>query len=99
MSVRRANTRMKVNRYRDRGTTHISGTDAMSVEMYIVTPSIMLDGTKAQATQRRRRRAERRSRGSLNSNSAAPGSDAQDALAEVRRTATAQPTVRRRKSA
>src|SRR5688572_19310417 len=41
------NASMKVNRYSARGMIQISGTDAMSVVIKVVTPSIKVDGTKA----------------------------------------------------
>src|SRR6516162_3127070 len=41
---------MKVTRDSASGNTHNSGTDAMSVVMWKVTPSIRLDGTNASAT-------------------------------------------------
>ena len=49
-----AKAMMNVSRYRASGITHSSGTEAMSVVMWKVTPSIRLDGTKAYPTQRRR---------------------------------------------
>ena len=51
---RRAKARMKVSRYRISGTTHSSGAEAMSVVMWVVTPSSSEDGTNANAVQRRR---------------------------------------------
>ena len=46
---------MNVNKYSDRGITHNRGTEAMSVEIKLVTPSIKLDGTNASNSQRTRR--------------------------------------------
>src|SRR5262245_14177498 len=43
-----------VARYNANGTTHISGTAAMSVEIYVVTPSIRLDGMNASMIHRMR---------------------------------------------
>src|SRR5438132_11319555 len=45
---------MKVSRYRASGMIQSNGTEAMSVDRYVVTPSIKLEGTNASATQRRR---------------------------------------------
>src|SRR5262249_46501446 len=45
---------INVNRYNANGMIQKSGTEAMSVTMYVVTPSIKLDGTKASASQRNR---------------------------------------------
>src|SRR5918994_1706878 len=47
---------MNVSRYSASGITHNSGTDAMSVVMWKVTPSIRLDGTNASPSQRSFRR-------------------------------------------
>src|SRR6185503_8583973 len=52
---RRANAKMKVNKYSDKGITHNRGTEAMSVDIKLVTPSIKLDGTNASNSQRARR--------------------------------------------
>ena len=54
-SGQRANTRMKLMRYRASGTTHRSGTGARSVETCVVTPRSRLDGSAASATHRRMR--------------------------------------------
>jgi hypothetical protein len=58
-SPRKAMT--KVNRYSDSGTTHKSGKEATSVEMWRVTASIRAEGTKAAYTQKPRRRHDGRS--------------------------------------
>src|SRR5262245_51176788 len=46
--------RMKLTKYSASGSTHKSGTGAMSVDKEVVTPSNRLDGTKASASQRSR---------------------------------------------
>src|SRR5207249_3477130 len=48
---------MKLSRYSASGITQNSGTAAMSVVRYVVTPSIRLEGTAARPIQRSRRRA------------------------------------------
>src|SRR5438309_1751997 len=45
-------TTMKVSRYRARGSTQRRGMAARSVVMYVVTPSIRLEGTIASAIHR-----------------------------------------------
>src|SRR5205823_12686204 len=50
------NATTKVARYRDSGNTHSSGTDAMSLDRYRVTPSIDADGRNASKTHRDERR-------------------------------------------
>ena len=62
---RRAKTSMKVSKYRISGTTHSSGAAAMSVVMYVVTPSSSEDGTNASAVQARRSPKARWSRSLL----------------------------------
>src|SRR5690242_5948864 len=52
---REPNATTNVTRYSESGMTHNSGTVAMSVERYVVTASIRLDGAKASATHRARR--------------------------------------------
>src|SRR5712692_8586704 len=52
---RALNTATNVSRYSDNGTIQKSGTGAMSVEKYVVTASIRLDGTKASAIHVTRR--------------------------------------------
>ena len=46
-----ANARIKVSRYNARGIIQMSGIEATSVEMCVVTPSIKLDGISAKPTQ------------------------------------------------
>src|SRR5262245_61763231 len=52
----RENTRMNVNRYSDSGTIHSSGIGDRSTDMCVVVPSMRLDGTAANSTQRNRRK-------------------------------------------
>ena len=49
---------MNVSRYSDKGTTQSKGIAARSNEMYVVTPSIKLEGTNASAIHFSRRPQE-----------------------------------------
>src|SRR6185437_3011531 len=51
----REKTRMKLSKYNASGATHSRGMEAMSVVIYVVAPSIRLDGTNARITQRNTR--------------------------------------------
>ena len=53
------NARTNVPRYIASGSTHSSGTAATSVEMWVVTPSIKLEGMNDRITHRSRLPAER----------------------------------------
>src|SRR5436190_18120666 len=49
-AARGLNAATNVSRYNPSGTTHSSGTAAMSVDTYVVTASSRLDGTNASIT-------------------------------------------------
>src|SRR5438105_790039 len=75
------NTRMNDNRYKANGSTQNSGIAEMSVDMYVVTPSIKLEGTAARPIQRSRRHQV------ISSASPAPGRVILEMGAEVAATA------------
>src|SRR5437867_3490614 len=52
----RENTRMNVNKYSASGTTHKNGCGDRSTVIFVVVPSIRLEGMAASMTQRKRRK-------------------------------------------